>query len=144
MSTLRIFTLVHDEARRRCAEFARQAAAGVEVVFKEPKRTSDQNALLWSWLTCFSEQLLWPVNGERVRMTSDEWKDVLTAAFRREHLRIAQGLDGGVVLLGMRTSDMGKKQFAEFIDFIEATAAMRGVQATWLGTARPQQEPTNV
>ena len=132
MTIVRMFTLAHDEARRRVAEFARQATAGLEVVFREPKRTSEQNALMWAWLSCFSDQLLWPVNGRMERLTAEEWKDILTSAFRQEAPRVASGLSGGMVLLGMRTSDMGKRQMAEFIDFIEATAADRGVVADWM------------
>ncbi len=132
MTIVRMFTLAHDEARRRVAEFARQASAGMEVIFREPKRTSEQNALMWSWLTCFSDQLQWPVNGLMERLTPTEWKDILTAAYSQELQRVAPGLNGGMVLLGMRTSDMGKRQMAEFIDFIEATAADRGVVADWM------------
>jgi hypothetical protein len=36
-------------------------------------------------------------------------------------------LDSGVVMLGMRTSKMKKAEFSEWIDFLKATAAMRGV-----------------
>ena len=132
MSIVRVFTLAHDEARRRVAEFARQASAGLEVIFREPKRTSEQNALMWAWLTCFADQMQWPVNGRMERLTPSEWKDLLTAAFSQEAPRVAPGLNGGMVLLGMRTSEMGKRQMAEFIDFIEATAADRGVMADWM------------
>jgi hypothetical protein len=62
-------------------------------------------------------------------------EDVLTAAFKRETARIAMGLDGGVVMLGMRTSKMGKKQFSEWIDFIKATAALRDVDIDYMDHA---------
>lgn len=139
MTIVRMFTLAHDEARRRVAEFARQASAGLEVIFREPKRTSEQNALMWAWLTAFSEQLQWPVNGRMERLTPAEWKDILTAAYSQELQRVAPGLNGGMVLLGMRTSDMGKRQMAEFIDFIEATAADRGVVADWMAPQHAEQ-----
>lgn len=139
MTIVRMFTLAHDEARRRVAEFARQASAGLEVIFREPKRTSEQNALMWAWLTAFSEQLQWPVNGRMERLTPTEWKDILTAAYSQELQRVAPGLNGGMVLLGMRTSDMGKREMAEFIDFIEATAADRGVVADWMAPQHAEQ-----
>ena len=63
-----------------------------------------------------------------MRMSSDDWKDVLTAGFNREHLRIAQGLDSGVVLLGLRTSNFSKRRFSEFIEFLYATGVERGVE----------------
>ncbi len=88
-------------------------------------RTQAQNRLMWPLLTVFSKQLLWPVDGCMVKMTPDEWKDVLSAAFKGESVRLAMGLNGGVVLLGQRTSKFTKKQFAEWIEFIYATAADR-------------------
>jgi hypothetical protein len=122
------FQLSHDLARRRAVEAVASAPAGYVITIKEPSRTLDQNAALWPLLTEFSEQLLWPVNGRMVKMEPEEWKDVLSAAFRGEQARLASGLDGGVVMLGLRTSKMGKRQFSEFLDFLNATAVDRGVK----------------
>jgi hypothetical protein len=98
-------------------------------VTAEPEvRTAEQNAAQWPILTAFSKQLQWPINGQMVYMTQDDWKDVLTAAFRRESARLAMGLDGGVVMLGLRTSKMNKSEFSEWLDFLKATAALRGVE----------------
>jgi hypothetical protein len=82
---------------------------------------------MWPLLTAFSKQLKWPVNGSMVNMTPDEWKDVLTAAFYGETMRLAMGLNGGVVMLGRRTSKFNKKQFSDWIEFLYATGADRGV-----------------
>lgn len=90
-------------------------------------RTQAQNRLMWPLLTCFSKQIQWPINGQMVYMTPDDWKDVLTAAFKGESVRIAMGLDGGVVMLGQRTSKFTKAQFSDWIEFLYATAAARGV-----------------
>lgn len=98
-----------------------------ELELRDVRRNSEQNALLWVWLTAFSEQLTWPVNGAMVKLSPEEWKDILSAAFKRESQRVAAGLDGGMVLLGMRTSQMGKREFGEFLEFVMATAAHRGV-----------------
>jgi hypothetical protein len=124
----RLFVLVDKARRQRCADWVlHEAPAGWRVTGEPPKRTLDQNSLLWVWLSAFSEQLEWPVNGERVKLSAEEWKDILTAAFRRESQRVAMGLDGGMVLLGMRSSKMSKAQFAEFMEFVMATASLRGV-----------------
>ncbi len=127
MAERKVFHLVHDEARRRAVAFVAQAPAGYVVEVKEPNRNLEQNALLWVLLSAFSEQLKWPVNGAMCRLEPEEWKDVLTAAFKQETQRIAMGLNGGMVILGMRTSQMGKRQFAEFVEFIHAVAVERGV-----------------
>lgn len=37
------------------------------------------------------------------------------------------GLDGGVVMLGQRTSQFSKREFSEWLEFLHATAADRGV-----------------
>jgi len=93
----------------------------------EVGRTLEQNALLWPLLECFAAQLQWPVNGSMVYLDADDWKDLLTAAYRNETQRVAMGLGGGMVILGMRTSKMSKKEFSEFIEFMKFIASERGV-----------------
>ena len=100
----------------------------LEVRVKQESRTLDQNAAQWPYLQAFSEQLQWPINGSMAHMEPDDWKDVLTAAFQNETVRLAMGMSGGVVMLGMRTSKMSKARFSEWITFLQATAAMRGVK----------------
>ncbi|MEY4635648.1 MAG: hypothetical protein RJA55_1446 [Acidobacteriota bacterium] len=123
----RVFILAHAEARRRAMACVADAPAGYTVSVQEPKRSLDQNALLWPLLTCFAEQLEWPVNGRMVKMAPEDWKDLLSAAYRRDSQRVAMGIDGGMVMLGLRTSKMGKREFGEFLEFVFATAADRGV-----------------
>lgn len=91
-------------------------------------RTQSQNRLMWPILTAFSEQLEWPVNGKMTKISPEDFKDVLTAAFKRESVRLAMGLDGGVVMLGQRTSRFTKAEFAEWIEFLYSVAADRGVK----------------
>lgn len=98
------------------------------LTLKPETRTQAQNRLQWPILTEFSRQLQWPINGQMVTMDADDWKDVLTAAFHGETVRVAMGLNGGVVMLGQRTSKFTKAQFSEWIEFLYATAALRGVK----------------
>lgn len=121
------FILAHDEARRRALAAVQAAPQGFVVKVEEPTRNLDQNAALWPMLEAFSAQLAWPVNGRMVHLEPEEWKHILSAAYRRESARVAQGLDGGMVMLGLRTSRMSKREFSEFLEFINATAANRGV-----------------
>lgn len=109
-------------------EAVARAPAGFVVEVKEPGRSLDQNAAMWPILEAFSRQLLWPVNGQMTKMAPEEWKDVLTAAFRGEQARLAMGLDGGVVMLGQRTSRFSKREFSEWIEFLHSVAAERGVE----------------
>jgi hypothetical protein len=123
----KIFVLIHEMARSNAIAAVSSAPKGYKVVVSEPSRSLDQNSALWPILQAFSEQLKWPVNGAMVSMSPDEWKDVTSAAFRRETARVAMGLDGGVVMLGCRTSKMSKREFSEYLEFLNATAAVRGV-----------------
>ena len=133
MTNKKQFRLVHAQARNGAMECIKQAPYGWHVTVQEATRSLDQNAKMWPILQAFSEQMLWPVNGRMVKMTPDEWKDVLTAAFRRESARLAMGLDGGVVMLGSRTSKMGVREMSEFIEFLQATAADREVDLRYMG-----------
>ena len=97
------------------------------LTIKQETRTESQNRLMWPILTAFSHQLLWPVNGRMETLPPEEWKDILTAAWAGESVRLAMGLSGGVVMLGQRTSKFTKQQFSEFVEFLYATAADREV-----------------
>ena len=115
-------------SRQRAIEAVTRAPTGCVVQIKEQTRNLDQNAAMWPILEAFSRQLQWPVNGNMTKLTAEEWKDILTAAFRQENPRLAMGLNGGVVMLGSRTSKMGKREFSDFLDFLNATAVQRGVE----------------
>jgi hypothetical protein len=100
---------------------------GDVVTIKPPTRSGEQNSAMWPILDAFAEQLPWPVNGKMCKLTAEEFKDIMTAGFEQEHVRLAMGLDGGVVMLGLRTSTMSKKKFSEFLEFLHATAIAHGV-----------------
>lgn len=92
-------------------------------------RSLEQNARLWSLLTDLSEQLPWRDWQQRqITMRPDEWKDFLTATFKREQ-RMVMGEDGAsFVLVGSRTRTMGVAEMGEFQTFIEAFGVQRGVK----------------
>lgn len=125
----RPFVLRTTENRRRAAQFAmHEAPEGWTAVFSEPTRNLEQNAAQWPILEAFSKQLQWPVNGVMCWLTPEEWKDILTAAFEQDTKpRLAAGLDGGMVMLGRRTSQFTKAKFSDWLEFLHAVAAARGV-----------------
>jgi hypothetical protein len=94
------------------------------------KRTTDQNRKMWPMLTDFSRQVDWPhtVNGNWViaKMPPMSWKAVLTAAFEGE-MTMAQGWEGGTVMIGASTSNYGIRKFADFITWLYAAGSERGV-----------------
>ena len=122
-----VFPLTHANSRRIACRQVMQAPEGYEAEIREPKRTADQNDAQWPLLQCFADQLQWPVNGLMTYMDRYEWKDVLSAAFRKETVRLAMGLDGGVVMLGKRTSKFKKAEFSDYLEFLHMVAAQRGV-----------------
>lgn len=113
--------------RAWAAAQAMARAGAFELVLRLPTRSLDQNRKLWPMLQDIADQLQWPVNGKLQRMSREDWKDVLTAGFQQES-RIAEGIAGGHVFLGMRTSRMSKRQFAELVEFIYAFGSDRGVR----------------
>lgn len=100
-----------------------------EVVLRpvRSKRTLDQNAKMWAMLTDIANQIEWVVDGRLQKLEPEEWKDILTAGLKQE-LRVAQGIAGGMVLLGQRTRKMTVKQMSELIELMNAFGAERGVR----------------
>lgn len=83
----------------------------------EEKRSNQANKLMWALLADISRQLEWCIDGKMQKCSKEDYKEILSAGLRREQ-RIAQGIDGGFVLLGQRTSKMTVKQMSELIEFI--------------------------
>lgn len=128
---------------RRVYEFASRIVldgALAQVIVKPfiPKRTLRQNARLWAMLTDISEQIPWLVNEELVCMCPEEWKDVLTASLRGE-LRVARGINGGIVLLGISTSRMNTQMMSDLIELMFAFGNDRGVR--WGDDAKAEALP---
>ena len=120
----RTFVLAHSEARRNASQSVMQAPEGYCVTVSEPTRTLEQNALMWPLLACLSKQVLW----YGVRMSDEDWKDMLTASLGKQ--RSAPGIDGGFVVFGERTKTYSKSQFSELIELIYAFGAQHGVDFT--------------
>lgn len=114
-------------SRDRALNAVRDAPEGYVVQVGEPTRTLEQNAAQWPILEAFSKQLQWPVNGVMSDLTPDEFKDIFSAAFFKQQARVAMGMDGGMVLLGQRTSKFSKSQFSDWLEFLHATAVDRDV-----------------
>lgn len=92
----------------------------------EPTATLDQRAKMWAMLGDISKQVKWEVNGYTDYMADVDWKDTLTAGMQNE-LRIAKGLRGGFISLGVRTSEQSKRWMSNFIEFLYAFGAEKDV-----------------
>jgi hypothetical protein len=132
--TARTIFLTTDNARERMAAAWRVACeilqfgkpVRVQIDEKQPTRTLEQNARLWALLSDVSRQVQWPVDGKLQYLSPEEWKDVFSASLRKGQ-RVAQGIEGGFVMLGCRTSRMTVGEMVDLQTLIEAFGAEHGV-----------------
>jgi hypothetical protein len=121
--TRAIVVIRSTEDRERVARWARNVPPGTRIEFKSPRRSLDQNALMWQRLGEVSHQVEW----YGMKLSAEDWKDVFSASLRKA--RVAPGIDGGsFVPLGMRTSDMSKQEMTDLLELIGAFGAQQGVR----------------
>lgn len=92
------------------------------VEVKPETRSLEANARMWAMLAEISHQVEWYGH----RLTSEEWKDVFSAAMKRA--KVVPGLDGGFVVCGQSTSRMTRAEMSEMQTLMEAFGAERGVR----------------
>lgn len=86
-------------------------------------RTLEQNSKLWPMLADISAQVTW--YGKKYN--TNDWKTILTGSYRKSEF--VPNTDGsGFVVLGMSTSKMNRKVFADLIEFIYSFGASQGVK----------------
>ena len=99
------------------------APMGSVMTVKPPRRTVDQNALLWAMLTEISA-----AKPEGREMTPDIWKAVFMHALDHAQ-RFEMALDGkGMVPVGFRSSKLSKAQMSDLIELIQEYAARHGIE----------------
>ena len=109
--------------RAKIARWAAGVPEGTSVEFRAPRRSTEQNALMWSLLTQLADQVEWCGK----KRSAEDWKDLTTAALR--HAEFVPGITPGTVVpLGMRTSQMTKQELADLIESIYAFGIERGVK----------------
>lgn len=96
----------------------------------EALRTQAQNRFMWPILNAWAQQKPWPVNGVMTKISADDYKDILTAAFENETTpRVAMAYGGGgIVMLGRRTSKYGKRRFSEWAEWLIAASVVTGIK----------------
>jgi hypothetical protein len=102
------------------------AADGVYVSIKESKRSLEQNSRMWAMLGDVAKQVVWTVNGHAEKLSAEEWKTIITASLNQEN-RMAPGVRGGFVMLGVSTSAMTIKQMTDVIEFLFSFGADQDV-----------------
>jgi hypothetical protein len=117
-----MFKLNNPVARAAAIRAINDAPMGWVVRITEETRTLQQNALLHPLLRDISAQVVW--YGQK--LSADDWKDVFTAALKKA--KVVPGLNGGFVVCGLSSRKMGKAEFSELLDLIEAFGAEHGVK----------------
>jgi hypothetical protein len=117
----RVFRLVTSQARASALHCIQQSPDGYCVTVSEPTRSLEQNALMWPLLENLAAHIVW----HGAKLSSEDWKDMLTASLRKQ--RAAPGIDGGFVVFGERTRVYSKAQFSELLELIYAFGAQHGV-----------------
>jgi len=123
-------TIWSDKDRQTLVKWANGLPKGTRIEAKAPRRSLDQNALMWSLLTQIAAHVVW--YGQK--LSAEDWKDVLSASLRKA--RVVPGIDAGsFVPLGMRTSDMSKEEMSNLIELAYAFGAEHGVRFRELESA---------
>lgn len=85
-------------------------------------RSLEQNRMMWANLEDIAQQVVW----YGVKLTKEEWKDVLTAALKKQ--KVVPGIEGGFVIIGARTSKMTVPEMTELIELSTAFGTQQGVK----------------
>lgn len=119
----RTLILTGEAARKAACREILAAPEGYAVTIGEKTRSLDQNALLWALLSDLAEQTDW----HGMKLAPEEWKDLLSAGLTKS--KVVPNIDGnGFVIIGQRTSKMGKREFSDLCELILAFGAERGVR----------------
>lgn len=121
------FILAHQQARQRALQAVSDAPDGYAVSISEHQRSLDQNARLHAMLNDISRQATF--NGRRLDI--EGWKALLVSAHQVAtggRPDLVTGLEGELVQLRESTASMGKSRASSLIDYVQAWAAMNGIE----------------
>lgn len=119
----KIIILDTPEKRAAAIDLARTWPDGRVVTFAEMTRTLEQNAKLWPMLADVRKAK----PGGR-QHTDETWKALFMHALGHQQLFERALDDRGVVPLGFRSSQLGKRDFADLIESIYEFGSRHGVQ----------------
>ena len=108
--------------RNRIADEVRSLPEGMEVVIRQPTRSTDQNAKLWAMLSDIAA-----AEPEGRQWSTETWKCAFMSALGHE-ARFETGLNGEPLPLGFRSSKMSKAQMADLITLAMEYGDRHGVR----------------
>jgi hypothetical protein len=135
MTAKRTFFLHHDQARNNAARFCMEAPVGWMVVMSEPVKRRIQEEKYHAMIGDISRQVehigrKWDADDMK-RLLIDDFADEMRLAGTPLHHdgRVIPSFDGRrIVQLGIQSRDFYVKEAAQFIEFLYAFGANRGVQ----------------
>lgn len=133
------FVLINDTVKQNSINFIKSLQVNPEhpliIEAREETRTDKQNRLMWPLLKDLSEQVIWYDE----KLTSDEWKDVITVLVNQTNdhqQKSVPGIAGGRVYFGVRTSKSSKRYMIDVIEAIYWFGTERGVTFSEKSTQR--------
>jgi hypothetical protein len=119
-----LLVLANDIVRERAINWIRKLPKDTRVEFKAPKRSLDQNSLMWVLLGHVAAQ---KEHCGR-KYNSDQWKCIFMHACGQE-VQFIPSLDGSTFIpWGNRSSDLSVGEMTELIEYILSWGAQNGVE----------------
>lgn len=119
-----LLVLAFPSDREKAKRWIDKAPVNSRVEFKGPRRSRDQNSMMWAMLTDIAVQK----HHCNLKLTPEDWKFLFLASLKRE-LRMVPNLDndGFVQLSGRSSSDLTKEEMSDLIELMSAWGAREGV-----------------
>ena len=105
----------------------------VAVTIKPASRTLQQNAMLHPLVRDIAKQVKWC--GER--RSEDDWREILVSATKKasgKQSGMVIGIEGEIVMLGNRSSQLSKRDFSDLLEMVQWFGAENGV--AWSADSR--------
>ena len=114
--------LIDGQRKSFAIDLINRAPWGFVVTIKEPTRNTSQNAKMWACLTEISQ-----ARPEGYAPGSPEqWKSRFMNALGHE-VQTDIGIDGQAYIIGLRSSQLTKSEFAQLIELIISFAAQENI-----------------
>jgi hypothetical protein len=99
------------------------AGKSVALTISERTRSLEQNARMWAMLHDIAAQVVW----HGLKLSPEDWKDMLTASLKRSR-NVPNLENNGFVVLGLHTSNMTISDMSDLMELMSAFGAERGVR----------------
>jgi hypothetical protein len=117
--------LLNEDMRNAAAAQCKSAPYGVEVLFRERKRTHEQNDRMWAMLADVAKQLEW--HGQK--LTKEQWKLIFLSGLHRDAGIVPDYSGTGVIPLNISSSSsLTVSAMTDMITLIEVYGNQKGVR----------------